>query len=170
MTALSEFVCGRKSNRKAFDIAQKKNGCFVVTSFTTYYGKRMYADATYIGKRKNYPGTDKHRKGQHRYRVIVTPKQKEPDMASKHDKKPLEPWMMDSAGKKAPVDLVNKHFFHPKTGGMYIAIGCVWDSERERWMIMYRKWDMKVGAPEGQVFVHLEEDFTREGRFLPVNM
>lgn len=163
MTSLSEFVCGRKSNRKAFDIAQKKNGCFVVTSFTTYYGKRMYADATYIGKRKNYPGTDEHRKGQHRYRVIVTPKQKEPDIMSK---KPLEDWMNDSAGKKAPTNMVDNLYFHPKTRGTYVVTGHCFDAERERWMVMYRKWSVTMAQPHGEVFVHLPEDFGREGRFV----
>jgi hypothetical protein len=37
----------------------------------------MYADATFVGHRENYyPGSRKDTKGQKRYRVIVTPKQR----------------------------------------------------------------------------------------------
>lgn len=72
----SEYICGRRANREAFEVAREGGKCFVVTSFTTRDGRRMYADATFIGHRENYyPGSRKDTKGQKRYRVIVTPKQ-----------------------------------------------------------------------------------------------
>lgn len=161
----SEYVCGRTANANAFNLANSKGGCFVVTSFTTCDGRRMYADATYIGRRENYPGAPPYVGGQKRYRVIVTPKRKEPDAMTK---KPLEDWMSDSAGKKAPTDMKGKFYFHPKTGGTYNIVGHGFDSERERWMVIYQKWDIKRADNVGELFFHLPEDFGREGRFVEV--
>jgi len=33
---------------------------------------------------------------------------------------------------------------------------------------MYRKWDVRMAEPKGQIFVHLPEDFLRDGRFVEV--
>ena len=161
----SEYVCGRTANANAFKLANSKGGCFVVTSFTTRDGRRMYADATYIGRREDYLGAPLYVAGQHRYRVIVTPKQKGTKTMTK---KLLEDWMADSAGKKAPTDIHDNFYFHPKTGGTYIVVGHCFDVERERWVVMYRKWDVRMAEPKGQIFVHLPEDFLRDGRFVEV--
>lgn len=83
-------------------------------------------------------------------------------------KKPLEDWMIDSAGKKAPTDMIDNFYFHPKTGSTYIVVGCSFDAERERWMVMYRKWNVRLAEPQGQFYAHLPEDFGREGRFVEV--
>lgn len=75
--------------------------------------------------------------------------------------KPLKHYMQDSAGKKAPTDLVGR-YFHPKTGNLYRVVDVAFDAERERWMVLYV---MEGGGP---FCSHLPEDFTREGRFLKV--
>lgn len=67
----------------------------------------------------------------------------------------------DSAGKRAPVELKGR-YYHPGTGHIYNVTGYVFDAERERWMVQYRRED------GGEAYVHLPEDFKREGRFLSV--
>lgn len=57
---------------------------------------------------------------------------------------------------------IGRRYFHPKSGGLYRVVGYSFDSERERWVLMYQR---ETG---GVVFSHLPEDFDREGRFLEV--
>lgn len=70
----------------------------------------------------------------------------------------------DSAGRWAePLrGRIGRRYFHPGTGSLYRVVGYVFDSQRERWMIMYQR------ESGGGVWAHLPEDFDREGRFLEV--
>jgi len=84
----------------------------------------------------------------------------------------LRTWHKDTAGKKASEmhrgELVGSRWFHPKTGGLYFIEGFSFDSERERWMIMYRPEQRDEDDNADFPFAHLPEDFFREGRFLQV--
>lgn len=57
---------------------------------------------------------------------------------------------------------IGRLHYHPTTGGLYRIVGFTFDSQRERWLILYRS------ESGGTVFSHLPEDFDREGRFLEV--
>lgn len=96
-----------------------------------------------------------------------------------HHKDRLESWHADRAGDKAPTHLRDKVFFHPKTGHMYKVEGHIFDAERGRWMVTYRRVKPMTGSTTGedlfaeyadQTYAHLPEDFLREGRFLEVKL
>ena len=86
---------------------------------------------------------------------------------------PLKRFHKDAAGvtgdevsKAAPE---HSRWFHPKTGKLYRVIGIGFDSERERWVIIYKPQSSDgTDAYEAVPFFHLPEDFHREGRFLRV--
>lgn len=62
---------------------------------------------------------------------------------------------------------MEKIYFHAGRGHLYKIVGYGFDSERERWMIMYRRVSVG-GLTSGPVFSHLPEDFDRDGRFQEV--
>jgi len=84
----------------------------------------------------------------------------------------LSTWHAYAAGQKASEiyreKLIGSRWFHPKTGGLYFIEGFSFDSERERWMIMYRPEQRDDDDNADFLFAHLPEDFFREGRFLQV--
>lgn len=87
----------------------------------------------------------------------------------------LKFWHADSAGKKGRELLVNVNtaWFHHKTGHLYTITGIGFDSQRERWVYHYRRYDNPgpetVWDDDNFDFHHLPEDFHLEGRFLKVN-
>lgn len=83
-------------------------------------------------------------------------------MANKHER-----WHADKGGVKGSdldTTYVGKTYFHPKTGHLYRVSDVIFDSERERWLIMYNR----IGDGGEVTYAHLPEDFKREGRFMEV--
>lgn len=68
---------------------------------------------------------------------------------------------------KLDTKFVDKTFFHPGTGHLYVVVGLVFQSEDERWELAYRR-KKASGMMTGPIFTHRPEDFEREGRFLEV--
>ena len=63
--------------------------------------------------------------------------------------------------------LIGEKFFHPKTGHVYHVHGVAFQSELDRWQVVYQRTTMG-GVKSGPIFTHFYEDFTREGRFLQI--
>ena len=75
---------------------------------------------------------------------------------------PLKTFHLDAEKNKAPIEAVEKKYFHPKTASVYQVTGYAFDAERGLWLVLYQR----LGDPT--TFAHTVRDWNREGRFVEI--